>query len=343
MLLRKNGLKYKTKTLLALSSVALSEGVTEIQILPYGEVKSKRGNFKADAAGIAGIIDAFKGEKNDLVIDYEHQTLAGGEAPAAGWIKELTNKGEGGLWAKVEWTDRAADYIKKKEYRYLSPVIGLDGGKVTALYSAGLTNTPAIDGMTPVANKIDFGEDTTMEELVKELIGLLGLAETATAEDIAGAVKALKEGAAPPPEVAAYKEVVKALGLKEDAKADDARGAVLALKNPSGFVKAEDFKALKDKLDVKERDDLVALALTSGKVAPANKDWAEGYALKDPAGFKKFLEKAPVVVPLKDVAAGIGQKTPAAPDGVQLAVNKALKISAEDFKKYSKNDGEDEE
>ena len=62
----------------------------------------------------------FKDRKLDLVIDYEHQTLSDVQAPAGGWIKDLY-KGEDAIIAKVEWTPKAAEYLKNKEYRYLSP------------------------------------------------------------------------------------------------------------------------------------------------------------------------------------------------------------------------------
>lgn len=59
----------------------------------------------------------FKDRKLDLVIDYEHQTLSDVQAPAGGWIKDLY-KGEDAIIAKVEWTPKAAEYLKNKEYRY---------------------------------------------------------------------------------------------------------------------------------------------------------------------------------------------------------------------------------
>lgn len=345
--------KGKSKSeipLLILSSVGVEDGVKEIQILPFGAVKSKRGDFIADAAAVKSLIQNFNAEKNDVVIDYEHQSLSGGEAPAAGWIKELTDKGEAGLWASVEWTPRGAEYIKNKEYKYLSPVVSLDDGdRASVLWSAGLTNTPAIDGMEPIANKKFFINSWTEKEekgmdFVKEVAALLGLAETATAEDVTGALKALQEKVAEAgqqAEVVANKEVLTLLDLKEGAKLEDVKGAVLALKNPSGYVKTEEFARLKNKLDLKERDELVTLALTSGKVAPANREWAQGYALKDPEGFRVFLNKAPVVVPLgKEAADGTAFKAmPTVDDELQLSINKALEIDPETFKKYNKGEG----
>ena len=43
----------------------------------------------------------------DLVVDYEHQTLKGVEAPAAGWVKELKLE-DGNIVAVVEWTPRGS-------------------------------------------------------------------------------------------------------------------------------------------------------------------------------------------------------------------------------------------
>ena len=95
---------------------------TEIQVIPYGRYDTPKGEFVLDDDGAAGIVAAFEAQKNDMVIDYEHQTLAGTEAPAAGWIKKLINKGKDGIWASVEWTERAKKYLLNREYRYLSPV-----------------------------------------------------------------------------------------------------------------------------------------------------------------------------------------------------------------------------
>ncbi|MGE5607422.1 MAG: phage protease, partial [Bacteroidota bacterium] len=284
------------------------------------------------------IIKAFNTKINDLVIDYEHQTLTGEEAPAAGWIKELINKGTEGLWAKVEWTPRGEEYIKNKEYRYLSPVILVNkkDGRAILVHSAALTNTPAIDGMVPIVNSLGANapesEESNEMELLKKLAALLGLAETATEEEITAAITKLKDQ----PPVVANKEVLNLLDLKEGATLDETKGAIIALKNPSGYVKAEEFNALKDKLDLKERDELVNLALTSGKITPAQKPWAEAQALKDPAGFKAFLDAAPRVVPLDKLLVGDPPvKDPVVSDEVQLSVNKQLGISEEDFKKFN--------
>ena len=75
--------------------------------------------------------------------------------------------------------------------------------------------------------------------------------------------------------------------------------------------------------------------LESGKITPAQKGWAKDYALKSPEGFKSFLEKAPQVVPMSEIAGGEalalkGKK----PDEATMLICKQLGVSAEDLEKY---------
>lgn len=306
---------------------------TEIQFLPYGYTVTDKGDMLVDEEAIQELLKFFDKKKNDIVIDYEHQTLEGVEAPAAGWIKSLTNKGKDGLWAGVEWTPRAAEYLRNKEYRYLSPVVKARKAdkRVVLIHSAALTNSPAIDGMVPIVNK---GGDNPFEEDDKVLKSLicqkLGLPEDATDEQIMEALeKVLATG-----NTVVNKEVLKLLELTDDATIDQAKGKIIALKNPSGYVRAEEYNDLKKRLDLRDRDDLVNMALKSGKVAPAQKDWAEQYAMKDPSGFKAFLENAPQVVPLEEIGKGDPPSARGKVGDDQLLVNKMLGISDEDFKKY---------
>jgi len=138
--------------------IILEAGATPpdwIHLLPLGklELADSRAPINVDQEALNNIIAAWRQRGNDLVIDYEHQTLSGGEAPAAGWIKELQARFDG-LWARVEWTDKAAAYIGNREYRYFSPVLPLDSERrPTALLQAGLTNFPALTHLPPLVAK----------------------------------------------------------------------------------------------------------------------------------------------------------------------------------------------
>ena len=108
---------------------ALSGGESElkgapeiVKLLPLGHVSTKKGDFEVDEESFKAMKAQMQQHGVDIVIDYEHQTLKDIQAPAGGWIKELVLQ-DGAIAAKVEWTDTARQYLKNKEYRYLSPVV----------------------------------------------------------------------------------------------------------------------------------------------------------------------------------------------------------------------------
>lgn len=179
----------------------------------------------------------------------------------------------------MDWTERAAEYIRGREYRYLSPVIVVrrTDKRMVALHSVALTNDPAIVGVKPIVNKGSFTQEDGMD--TKKVREVLGLRADATDEEVLSAIVGLRES---------WVNLMETLGLRADASPEEARGAVLALKNPSGYVSVAEFAALKERLDRREAEDLVEAALKADKVTPANRDWALSYALKDRAGFKHF-------------------------------------------------------
>ena len=150
-----------------------------ISVLPLGHVKSAKGEFDVDGESFAAMKAQIAQRGVDLVVDYEHQTLTGEQAPAAGWVKELFLD-DGQIKARVEWTDRAKAYLENREYRYLSPVITVRkaDNKAMGLHSIALTNTPAIENMEAIVNSLDYeeGGQNTMNEFMKKLAALLGLA-----------------------------------------------------------------------------------------------------------------------------------------------------------------------
>lgn len=336
--------------------VELSGVPTEIKILPLGRVHSQKGDFTVDDESFELIRKQFKDRKLDLVIDYEHQTLSDVQAPAGGWIKDLY-KGEDAIIAKVEWTAKAAEYLKNKEYRYLSPVVLVRkrDQKAAAIHSVALTNTPAIDGMFALVNSLDIGDISEGGKIMdlKELAKALGLPETATEEEIKKAVEDAAKAAEklkemdgkkpgegePKPEgedMVANSTILSMLGLKADAKTEDVAASIMALKAGSPDTQAE-LLALKQRMQERDADEEVQKALKAGKITAAQSDWARSYALKDMEGFKGFVDKAPVVVPpgkldLKDAPAASGS------DEVDVAILKNMGVSMEDVKKYSKKE-----
>lgn len=135
--------------------------ISEIQITKIGEWKGHpTGSFKITEEINEKFVENFEAGERDVVVDYQHLSLDGGanDAKAAGWTKKLVNKGKDGLWAVVEWTKKAAEMIKEKEYRYISPEFHLNyPNKETkkkqgaTLLAIALTNRPFLEGMAPVA------------------------------------------------------------------------------------------------------------------------------------------------------------------------------------------------
>lgn len=329
----------------------------EVKLLPLGWVRSQKGDFLVDDESAELIRRHFKERRVDAVIDYEHQTLHDVQAPAGGWIKDIY-RGADALMAKVEWTRKAAEYLKNREYRYLSPVVLVRNRdhKAVSLHSAALTNTPAIDGMFAVVNALDIDLNTTKGGSsmdLKELAQILGLPETATEEEVKEAAKkaaeAVKEleaqnGKAPGggsdggPDgtvPVANSTILSMLGLKADAKTEDVAASIMTLKAGGEDIKKE-LLALKQQVQGRDAADAVEKALKAGKISAAQKDWARAYALKDPEGFKAFIEKAPQVVPVGRMELKDAPEKTLEEDEATLEILKACGISLEDAKKYYK-------
>ena len=327
------------------------QGAPEIiRILPLGHVTSQKGEFDVDEESLQLMREGIARHGVDVVIDYEHQTLDGVQAPAAGWVKGLSIQ-NGYIVAKVEWTNRAAEYLKNREYRYLSPVITVrkTDNKATGLHSLALTNTPAIDHMDPIVNSStynDKGGQHTMDP--KELAKLLGLPEDASEEQITQALtaalaelKQLKEDGRqeqPPPdeEAVANKAVCELLGLKSGAATSDVTAKIMELKGGiiDGVNVMAELKSLKDTMARRDADEAVTHALKAGKITPAQKEWATSYALSNPKGFADFVEKAPQVVPMGQLLQDGPEKPEGGMDEATRLVCKQLGVSEDDIKKY---------
>jgi phage I-like protein len=168
----------------------------------------KEDSFRFDDASADALIAEFNSRSRDLVIDFEHSTLSGNEAPAAGWIDRLEKTAEG-LCAHVKyWTDKAKEYLNKGEYRYFSPTLlfGRGGKSPDALHSVALTNHPALHGVdalvandtklnpSDLSDRSDLsdkqGKETTMNQELKDALRKL-LGESALALHDADDEKAL--------------------------------------------------------------------------------------------------------------------------------------------------------
>lgn len=118
------------------------------------------GSFTFDDAAFSQIVANFERNPNPLPLDYEHATETSIPAPACGWVQRLEVRKEGGashLYALVELTDEAAQYIREGRYRFSSGVFDFDstdpqsGDSVgVEMLSLALTNIPFIRGQNPI-------------------------------------------------------------------------------------------------------------------------------------------------------------------------------------------------
>ena len=283
-----------------------------IQLFPAGTFAARDGrpgnlrgvnatSWRLTAQDAEAVIAHWQRTATPLVVDYEHQTqLAaqnGRPAPAAGWITSLEWEEGRGLFAGVDWTDKARAHIRAGEYRYISPVFAFDrqSGAVLRLICAALTNHPALDGMDAASATFTPYEEPPM----KQILAALGLPETA---DEAAALAALTT-------------------LRQER--DSAKAQAEAAPDPKKFVTMTTFSAvqqeaaqLRDELTKLKnearaaalKDDIEA-ALKDGRLTAATRGWAESLAKTAPDALKAFLATQPPVQALTGTQTG--GRTPA--------------------------------
>lgn len=321
-----------------------------IQLLPYGKFRATDGRptdveawYVTDTNG-ADVVALANSQKNPLPIDYEHQILHsqqnGKEAPSAGWMEYLYFNPQG-IFADVRWTDKAAEYIKNGEYRYISAVFAYDtNGYVRKIFHAALTNNPALDGMDEVmvAASVQLlnqqKEKPEMDKkLVEALCALFALKADASEAEITEKVTALS--AAKGDSQVAVLDVYAKLAEKEQSVA--ALTAQVGKPDPAKFVPVEqvvalqaDFNALKTSVEADKKEALITAALSQGKLAPALKDWAQSLSVE---ALSAYLEKAPAMAALsgEPQAKGDPEQKVAALSAAEQAAARALGMTEAEF------------
>ncbi|MFO1417246.1 MAG: phage protease [Methylotetracoccus sp.] len=290
---------------LAVCSIPLkgqAEGRDEIQIFPAGEFGEAAtplkgtGPWRIDAAAAATLIARDAPRRKDMVIDYEHQTLLSREngrpAPAAGWITPVSLEWrDDGLYAVgVRWTPRARSMIAGDEYRYLSPVFLHDeAGTAVQLVNVALTNQPAIDELRPVvlaaaSRSIPINPETTpMLKAVRDLLGLT--AENPTDAEIDAACAAA---------AARLTDAETKLAAASATRPDPARFVEVSVMQAL----QTEFAALKTQIAEKEVGELVEVALSDGRLLPAQETWARELGARDLASLQTYLGATPKIAAL---------------------------------------------
>ncbi len=341
---------------LAACALRVRPGEGKVRLIPAGEFSAPRGAlagagpWRLTPEAAARIVALNQRRSADILIDYEHQALLternGQPVPAAGWIspQSLEFRAEGdepGLYGEVRWVGDAPELIARDQYRYLSPVFPYDdAGEPLDLLHLALTNFPAIDEPLVAAlsarypdHRIPPQENPEMD-LLKKLLSALGMAETASEAEALASVAALK------------------------ATADGAEAQIAALKaapgtaynpapDPARFVPVEamqgmqaELAALSARVTADEAGRLIETAMSEGKLIESQREWATELGTKDLAALRAYVASTPAIAALRGMQTG-GTAPDAGGAGgggsglsaTDLAVCKALGMSAEDYKK----------
>lgn len=244
-----------------------------VHLMPNGRFQGVdgRGPFVVkDTQAIIQTSRELAGQRQ-MVVDYDHSTdLAAGRGapvPAAGWITGLQAR-DNGIWGLVEWTQQAADFIVKREYRYLSPTFRYSEGtgEVGAIVRAALTNKPNLDQLTALASA-DLQEKQM--DLAK-LAAALSLPDTATFDDILAAITALRSGNT---------------AMQNEAP------------DPTKWVPIGDFKRaiaeankLRQGISLQAAEERVADDIRKGLIMPWMKDWAIGMCTANLPSYQTFID-----------------------------------------------------
>nr|WP_252629410.1 phage protease [Aeromonas veronii] len=315
------------------------------QLLPVGPFKARdgrpfdvaSGHWQLDGQIAAALIARAKALGQDILIDYDHQTLKtdqnGQPAPAAGWYNadEIEWREGQGLFIKPRWTERAAALVAAKEYRFLSAVFPYDAqGRPLELRMTAITNDPGVVGMQALAalsalpasslmstqpgqlatSSHVAQQEKSMNEHLIALLGKLGIQPGTdgqfTAEQGTAALAALDTlqaiaKKAPELEAALTAERTSLAALK--ATVATGQGGQIDL---AKYVPVETYNALvtevatlSAKVETTDAATLIKEARTQGKVVAAEEEYLTAYAAqKGVAALKALLEPRPAIAAL---------------------------------------------
>lgn len=288
-----------------------TEPPTEFPLWEFGETRFRWADGSEHSIELTPdlaqrLLDAYRERGRDLSFDYNHGSAVSVDdrlARSAGSF-EVELRADG-LWAvNAQWTEDAANYIRRREYRYVSPTWSEDGSGPVELGPVALTANPATLGARPLVAHTLTSTATAVETLPTEgareeptvdritrIASALGLPATAPETDVALRAAALQAFEA---------TVLQRLGASNreaavtqiEAQADDLVAATARV--------AE----LEAQAEAAERNEVITAAVRDGRLTPAQAaegGWARSQTV---TALREFLASAPRVVPTGTVAEG---------------------------------------
>jgi phage I-like protein len=295
---------------------------TETIIVPFGVFPHPMGEQVVDRPAAERILARMGVWSRDIVVDYAHESLKDcGRATAAGWVKTDTAKiAENGVTAVIEWTDEAGKAIGAGEFRFLSPVFILEGGRIAGLLNLGLTNNPNIHSMPALSNQLSTQETRMKKDVCAVIKELLKLPPDTPDDAVVKAVEVLI--AQPSGSLrSALGDAVAMLGLGPDATDEQivAKIGELAAKSADA--------------QTATADTMVNDAVAAGRLAPSLKGWARDLAGRNPESLRVFIANSVPAIPLG------GLMTPCVKSEKRLTesqdnVCRLMGVSGEDYRRY---------
>lgn len=218
------------------------EPPTEFRLFAAGTVETTKGSFVFDDAAAAAVMAEYLAHGIDLMIDYDHASLASvtldpaQTGKAAGWFNLELRAGE--LWAvNVRWTEQAASALRAKEWRFMSPAFSSDDkGHITRVLNVAITNIPATRRLEPLmaASVTALGEKAmTLEEFMK-VCKALGCDPSMLLEDCLAKIKGEKPAEKEAPEEPAEPPPAEMAVDPEAEKPEEVAAALSAIQSLSG-------------------------------------------------------------------------------------------------------------
>jgi len=351
-----------------------SSGDGSMQLFPAGTFDAPRGAMRGkgpwllDADSAQRLIGVVSQRKNDIVVDYEHQSLLtaqnGQPVIAAAWINPQSLEWREppaaypGLFAtSPKFTAAASAHIAADEIRYVSPVFSYDAktGEVLDILNVALTNNPAIDGMQAVtvaatslfASVSTHLQEPTMEieELLEQLRWLFNLPTLATIEQIAAELDKAKALINSNTADAAATSLIDVLSAKnaEIAALSVQAGQGVDLTKFAPIEVVDELRTQLAALSVGTVEDKVAQLIEAGKkdgriIGAKAEAWLTDMGKKAIAALSAYLDAAQPIAALTGMQTG-GQIN--IDDGnehsgltaEELAVCSALNVDVNEFKK----------
>jgi len=282
-----------------------------VQLMPAGQIVARDGR-RWRLSDPAAVVAAFASNGADLPVDLEHATqikgAAGEAAPAVGWIRAMEVR-DGAIFARVDWTEAGREAVASRAYRYISPAFASSKstGEITAIFSAGLTNTPALRLAALSRKKEDDDMDLSRFALAA------GLPATAGEAEIEAAIAALRRhDTTDLARFAPRADLDQALARAGTAEAEIAR--------------------IREEAATAAIDAALDAAIEAGKIAPASREFYV-HACRAEGGLAKFeamIASAPAIVAPADRP----KKAPQSSDGLtpeDIATCAAMGIDRAEF------------